>query len=260
MSLARGALVQLQVIHALVLRETRTRFGSNQLGYLWAVLEPLIWVGTFGAMYFFAKRHVPDDMGVVGFLGTGIVTYSLFQSCAARTGEAINGNRALLFYPQVQPLDLILARGALECATFGAVFLVIMGGDAMFRQELPEVDDLLNVIFGLSLAGLLGTSLGLVLCMLGELSGAVQRLRGPVMRPLFWMSGLFFTLEDAPQEARAYLLYNPVLHVVEFVRDGWFTSYRSEAVDPSYVIAWILGLLFLGLLLERVVRRKIALS
>lgn len=260
MSLARGAMVQLQVIHALVLRETRTRFGAHQLGYLWAVLEPLMWVGTFGAMYMFARRRVPDDMGLVSFLVTGIITYSLFQSSAVRTGEAINGNRALLFYPQVHPLDLILARGALELVTFSTVFLVIIGGEAMFQQELPQVDNLLAVLFGLGLAALLGTSLGLVLCMLGELSGAVQRLRGPVMRPLFWISGLFFTLDDTPEEARRYLLYNPVLHVIEFVRDGWFVSYRSEAVDPTYVLAWIIGLLFLGLVLERVVRRKIELS
>ncbi len=260
MSLARGALVQLQVIHALVLRETRTRFGAHQLGYLWAVLEPLMWVGTFGAMYAFAHRKLPNDMGIVGFLGTGIVTFSLFQNAATRAGEAINANRALLFYPQVHPLDLILARGALELSTFGAVFLVIMGGEAMFLRELPQVDDPLAVILGLVMAGLLGSSLGLVLCMLGEIFGVVQRLRGPVMRPLFWISGLFFTLEDTPDEARQYLLYNPMLHVIELVRDGWFASYRSEAVDPTYVLRWILGLLFFGLVLERVVRRKIELS
>lgn len=260
MSLARGALVQWQVVHALVLRETRTRFGAHQLGYLWALLEPLMWVATFGAMYAFAHRKVPGDMSLVGFLGTGIVTYSLFQSCATRAGEAINGNRALLFYPQVHPLDLIYARGVLEAATFGAVFLVIMGGEALYLQQLPAVDDLFVVIMGLLLAALLGTSLGLVLCMLGELSGAVQRLRTPLMRPLFWASGLFFTLADTPVEAQGYLLANPVLHLVEAVRDGWFTTYRSEAASLGYVGAWILGLASLGLALERVVRRRLELS
>jgi capsular polysaccharide transport system permease protein len=260
MSLARGALVQFQVVHALVLRETRTRFGANQLGYLWAVLEPLMWVGTFWATYVLANRKVPADMGVVAFLGTGIVTYSMFQNTAVRSGEAINGNRGLLFYPQVQPLDLIFARGALEIATYCAVFLLIMGGNAMGEQELPRVDDILYVMLGLGLAALLGAGLGLVLCMLGEISNMVQRLRGPLMRPLFWMPGLFFTLEDAPEGARKYLLFNPVLHVVEIVRDGWFPSYDSPSADPGYVAYWILGLVLAGLLLERVVRRRIELS
>jgi capsular polysaccharide transport system permease protein len=166
----------------------------------------------------------------------------------------------LLFYPQVQPLDLIFARGALEVATYGAVFLVIFSADAIARQELPRVDDPLYTLMGLSFSGLLGMGLGLVLCMLSELSNVVDRLRGPLMRPLFWASGLFFTADQIPEEARHYLLLNPVLHVVEMVRDGWSPAYRSEYAEPLYVVAWILALMFFGLLLERVVRRRIALS
>jgi capsular polysaccharide transport system permease protein len=260
MTLARGALMQLQVVHALILRETRTRFGTNQLGYLWALLEPLMWVGTFWALYHFAHRRVPEDMGVVPFLGIGIVTFSLFQGTANRAGEAINGNRALLFYPQVQPIDLVIARFCLEGATWFTVFVILMFGDACLRQEMPQIDDALYTMLGLLLSALLGAGLGLVLCMLGELYSLVERLRGPLMRPLFWASGLFFTANDAPQAAREYLQYNPVLHAVEMVRDGWFASYQSEIADPLYIVQWVLGLGFLGLMLERVVRRRIQLS
>lgn len=260
MSLYRGALVQMQVVHALVLRETRTRFGAHQLGYLWALFEPLMWIGTFTAMYMLAGRRVPHGLTALEFLTTGIVTFAMFQNAASRGGEAINGNRALLFYPQVQPLDLIFARGALEIATYSAVFFTIFAADSVARQQLPRIDDPLYALFGLGLAGLLGVGLGLVLCMLSELSNVVDRLRGPLMRPLFWASGLFFTADQIPPEGRRYLLYNPVLHAVEMVRDGWFPSYRSEYAEPFYVVAWILGLLFFGLLLERVVRRRITLS
>jgi capsular polysaccharide transport system permease protein len=62
MSLARGAFIQLQVVHALVLRETRTKFGEHQLGYLWAVLEPLFWVLTFWGMYVVIGRPVSPGL------------------------------------------------------------------------------------------------------------------------------------------------------------------------------------------------------
>lgn len=260
MSLARGAFVQFQVIRAVVLRETRTRFGDHQLGYLWAVLEPLMWILTFWAMYEITERAPAHGMDTLGFLATGILTYELFDSNVARIGEAINGNRALLFYPQVQPIDLVWARAALETATLVTVFVVVMGGAAMVRGEVPQVDDVLTVMAGLLLASLLGTVLGLTLCMLGVLSKVVERLRSPLMRPLFWVSGLFFTLEDAPAVTREALSYNPVLHVIEMVRDGWFVGYNSPRADPGYVLLYILGLGALGLLLERIVRRRIELS
>src|SRR5690349_10426097 len=126
MSVARGAFIQLQVVHALVLRETRTRLGDHQLGYLCAVLEPLIWVGTFWGLYEVAEHPVPHGMDTLAFLATGVLTYELFAKNVSRIGEAINGNKPLLFYPQVQPIDLVWARAALETATLTAVFVIVM--------------------------------------------------------------------------------------------------------------------------------------
>jgi capsular polysaccharide transport system permease protein len=80
------------------------------------------------------------------------------------------------------------------------------------------------------------------------------------MRPLFWVSGLFFTVEEVPQAAQAALLFNPVLHTVELVREGWFASYESPGASVSYVLYFALAFLTAGLLLERIVRRKIELS
>jgi capsular polysaccharide transport system permease protein len=256
----RGALVQGHVIHALILRETRTRFGTQQLGYLWALLEPMIWIATFAIMYKVADRRVPAGMDVVGFLATGIVTYELFSGTAARVGEAINGNRGLLFYPQVQPLDLAIARSALEAATMITVFILIMMLNALFFPEVPGIDDPLQVALGLLMAAFLGAGLGLTLCTLGVLSNVVERIRGPLMRPLFWFSGLFFILEDVPAQTRSVVLANPVFHCVEIVRSGWFQSYESPSVSGGY--AFVIGLAFMlfGLFVERAVRHRVELS
>jgi capsular polysaccharide transport system permease protein len=261
MTLARGAFIQLQVVHALVLRETRTRFGAHQLGYLWAVLEPLMWIGTFWGLYMVTHRQTPHGLDTVAFLGTGILTYELFNKNVGRVGEAINGNTALLFYPQVQPIDLVWARAALETATIGSVFVLVMAGNLLLRpDEAARVDDLLRTMQGLGCAALLGSALGLTLCMLGQLSNVVERLRGPIMRPMFWISGLFYTFDQAPPQAQPILSYNPVLHCVEMVREGWFDGYDSSQASASYVLGCALALLALGLLLERVVRRRLELT
>ena len=114
---ASAVLGQLEVLHALVLRETRTRFGEHQLGYLWALLEPLLWIGTFWAMYWLLSRSAPDGMELVAFLTTALAPYLLFRHVYSRAATAIGSNRGLLFYPQIQPLDLVWARTVLEFAT-----------------------------------------------------------------------------------------------------------------------------------------------
>lgn len=257
MSTSKALLTQVEVVEALVLRETRTRFGAHQLGYLWAVIEPALWIATFYAMYAIAGREAPVGMDLVSFLLTGLLPFSLFSAVVNQVSQSINGNKALLFYPQVRTLDIVAARTILECVTYASVFLIFIIGHALFVQQWPTIDDALVTIFGFALAAGLGAALGLVFCSLEVLTSAVGRVRGPLLRPLFWCSGLFYTANGLPTNVRDILLYNPMLHVNEIVRDGWFPSYQSRHADAGYAIAWMLCLLVLGLLLERAVRRKI---
>lgn len=254
--LARGALNQLRVVHAVALRETRTRFGAHQLGYLWALLEPVFWILTFSGMFWVLGRLSPHGLAVIPFLATGIIPYELVMKTSDRVSNSIDANRALLFYPQVHTLDLALARGGLEVATCVAVFAAIVGAHGLYVRDL-HVDDVLQVLVGMGLAGLLGLSLGLVLCGASVLSKAVDRIKGPLFRPLFWVSGLFFTADSIPLQIRHVLMWNPILHCVEIVRDGWFNAYRSSGASPAYVLVWIILLGFVGLTLERAVRRRI---
>ena len=252
----RGLVAQAEVVHALVFRETRTRFGAHQLGYLWALLEPALMILTFFILFQVAGRVAPDEMDLFGFIATGVIPYLAFRNGTERVAVAITSNKALLFYPKVQPLDLVLARGALEAATFAGVFILLLGGNALYRQEIA-FDDPLLLIIGFALASLFGTALGLVLCTLGQLSNAVDRARGPLLRPMFWISGLFFTANALPGEVREPLLGNPLMHTIELVRDGWYPNYTAGYASISYVLAWILALSVIGLTLERVVRRRI---
>lgn len=259
MSFARGLVSQGEVVYALVLRETRTRFGQHKLGYVWALLEPVLMILTFWVLFSIAHRAAPYGMDLFSFIGTGIVPYLLFSNCVSRVADAISGNKAMLFYPHVMPLDLVIARCVLESVTYSLVFIVLMGVRALYLQELV-VDDPLLVLIGFALATLFGTTLGLVFCALAQFSNVVDRARSPLLRPFFWLSGIFFTANSLPGGARELMLWNPVLHATEFVRDGWFPSYTAHYAQVAYPMAWILGLGVVGLSLERVVRRRIELT
>jgi capsular polysaccharide transport system permease protein len=254
-----GAFTQLRVIHAVALRETKTRFGQHRAGYLWALVEPIVWIGTFFGLYTIMGRQGPDGMALVPFLTTGILAYQIFAQTVDKVSQSINGNKALLFYPQVQPLDLVFARTLLEAVTYVIVFAVIVGGHALVVQSLA-IHSILETLLGFSLASLLGMSVGLVFCALNVVSATADRVRGPLLRPMFWISGLFFTANALPSQVREVFLWNPVLHCVELVRAGWFPEYHARYASPTYVLAWIIAFAFVGLTLERAVRRKVQLT
>jgi capsular polysaccharide transport system permease protein len=198
----------------------------------------------------------PMGMDMFTFLVTGIVPYTMFANSVNRVAEAINGNKSLLFYPQVSVIDLAISRAFLEFATYVAVFIVLVLSNALVVQEFTIHDPLLLVL-GFMLATLFGAALGLVFCATAQLSNSVDRARGPLLRPFFWVSGIFFVAGSLPEGARYVMLFNPVLHATELCRAGWFESYDTTYVDLPYLCVWILGTGFVGLTLERVVRRKI---
>lgn len=259
MSLLQGWGIQRRVIHAVMMREVRTRFGRNRLGYLWAFVEPIFWVVTFAAVRYMMGARPPAGMDMLSFLATGVITFILFRTTVNHSMASILGNRPLLFYPQVRPLDIALARSLLEGATLAAVFVVLLSANGLYQGQL-RIDDALSVIAGLLLAWLLGVGLGLFCMGLSVYSAAVERIVPIVMRPMLFISGVFFTASELPDDLRAVLLYNPVLHAVELVRDGWFREFHSDHFDLAYVIGWILLFGYLGLLLERFARRRVELT
>ncbi|MGC4063648.1 MAG: hypothetical protein QM784_03180 [Polyangiaceae bacterium] len=98
------------------------------------------------------------------------------------------------------------------------------------------------------------------MCSLSVFSPTFERLLGPSLRPLFWASGLFYAPSTVPPAARELLLYNPMVHVIELVRDGWFERYSPAEIGVTYPLLWIAALLLAGLGLERVARRRIQLT
>jgi tetratricopeptide (TPR) repeat protein len=68
---------QCRVIHALIIRETRTRFGDSTLGYGWALLEPILHILML-SLAFAVLMHGRPPIGTQFFIFyyTGIIRYS----------------------------------------------------------------------------------------------------------------------------------------------------------------------------------------
>jgi capsular polysaccharide transport system permease protein len=255
----RGALTQLHVVHALLLRETKTRFGVNRLGYLWALIEPTILVCMFAAFYSSYGHMTVAGTNVVAFISAGILPFSLFRDTASKCMSGISANSGLLFYPQVRPLDLVIARATLEFVTCVVVMTIVLGGVMLWTGN-TNIVSVLETLGGLALTSALGASFGLLCCGLSVYSSNVEVMLPTILRPLMWFSAVFHSVDTLPSAYRNIMLYNPLVHAIEMVRDGWFPGYNARSIDPWYPITWILVMLFLGLTLERAARRHLELG
>jgi capsular polysaccharide transport system permease protein len=259
MSLLKGLLVQCDVIKALILRETRTRFGSSYLGYLWAFIEPLVWITTFYGIFFFLNRTTPYDTNIVSFITTGLIPFLLFRQITISSINAIEANKALLFYPQVKPLDIIIARALLETSTISVVFIIIMLFNSININNYL-IDNPLNVILTLILTSFLSFSLGLIFAAIGIYTDTIKRIVPPIIRILFFVSGIFYTPNMLPENIKTIIFLNPLVHLVEMLRNGWFIGYKNNDYSILYVLLISLYCCALGLFILHFTKRKLELT
>ena len=76
-------------------------------------------------------------------------------------------------------------------------------------------------------------------------------------RPLFFISGLFFTAEMMPTGVREFLLLNPILHMIEWLRSAFFVEFESRHASVEYALAGALVSAFLGLVMLRGLGKRI---
>lgn len=246
----------MRVTHALILREIKSRFGDQRLGYIWALLEPILFVVILSMLWRFRGMASSSGMGIELFLVTGFVPFFLFRNIMTACTKALGANRQLLTYPQVQLYDIILARLLLEFSTSFINFCIIVAGIYLAGINTVSVDSPLGVLAGFCMLALFGLGLGLGLAALYPIFPSIQPLSEALLgRPLFFTSGTFFSAEMLPDSARSYLLWNPLFQVIEYIRGSFFKGVESPYFDPKYTIGFLIILLFIGMLMQRALHR-----
>ncbi|MFM2317983.1 MAG: hypothetical protein RLZZ215_604 [Pseudomonadota bacterium] len=248
--------VQARVVLAFILRDMRTRFGRSRLGYFWAIFEPLTMILALALIFGLMDRGSPINVDIHLFFFTGIIPWMLFSRGVSMMSNAIESTTALLTYPQVKAVDMIIARIILEFATLFVVSLIYLCF-LYFWGILDRIESILMSIVVLILITLLGAGFGLVGGVIKLYFPGYSSFQGLLMRVLFFVSGAFFVADTLPTVIREWLWYNPVLHLVEWERSVFFYGFESQFYEPMYPLIWILSLGFLGLAGERVTRSKL---
>ena len=248
---------QARVIIALALREVHTIYGGKSLGYLWAILQTAFGVAVFWAVRYFAHAAAPHGMTVLAYLVSGFGIWNIIAQNLAKFMAAIDGNRALLTFPQVTPLDIMLARCLVVTSTQVVSMSVILGCGALFGYTL-HISNLSLLIYAILLASFLGLGVGATLGSLAIYVPALQQIVPMIMRLLFFVSGIFYSVSSFSHRVGDFLMLNPIMQLIEIVRTAMSNGYVSPYADVWYVTQVTVCSLFLGMLLERYVRRKVS--
>jgi capsular polysaccharide transport system permease protein len=253
-----GIRLQFRVIAALIRRETRAHFGERRLGYLWAVIEPALHMVVLGLLFSYVmRRHSPLGGSLMMFMLTGLMTYFLFYKLASYVAGAVSENRSLLNLPPIKPLDVMVARAILETTTYLFVGFILFLWLAMTGHGDAVPSHPIRLAAGIATTICFGFGVGLINAIIRIFVLNWSTIFGFLLSPIFLLSGIWFLPDGVPPPFRGYLLYNPLMHCIMWVRSGYYRSYDPPELDRGYAACVSLLIVAIGLTLLRVMRRKI---
>ncbi len=228
-------------ILALMQREMRTRFSGGSLGYTWAFLTPAGWIAFVVAAFYFLGRLPPIAVSPELFVATGILPYILFRQTITSAMRALLANRMMIYASSVRVADILLAASLMELLNAFIISVLLFGSIILLFDGAFPVDPL-KVCWGLLLAWFLGAGFGRLSAILSRMSDTYGRLVPILLRPMFWLSGIFFTATELPGSSLELFYYSPLFHAIEIIREGFFLGYTSPLSDP--LVPLVFGAVF----------------
>ena len=253
-SFAEAFAVQLRVIGAILMRELHTRYGRENIGYLWLFGEPLM-LGSVIALLHSGQTGHDGEINPIALAVCGYTIFIMFRGIVNRAEGTLHGNAPLLYHRMVSVFDISFARAILEAAGTFMAFTVLLGLIIpMGYASLPVRP--LSLLLGVLYVFLFSFGISNIIIGGTYENRTLERLVHLFTYFMIPLSGAFYQVSWVPQPYRDYLLYNPFPQIFELVRYGQFESATLEFVNLTYINAWILILNLIGLLALRAVKGR----
>lgn len=246
----------LNVMHAVMLRDIRSRYFNHGLGFLIVPLFPVAHAGILLAIYTLMSRQAIFGDDLILFFATGLIPVLTFNYISRFMSVSVIANKGMLAFPAVHLLDIILARSALEFMAivvsilFMLILLIVLGSDPIPRDPA-------NAALALLAVALLAIGVGVIVSVISAVFPLVSLMYALFTAIIYVTSGGPIYLHSFPEEVVYFCSFNPAFHAVEWMRTAYYIGYSDQYLDKTYLVGWGLGSLAVGLVIERVFRPQI---
>ncbi|WP_289027908.1 ABC transporter permease [uncultured Paraglaciecola sp.] len=237
------------VIFALFVREIRTGF-NDKFGISWSVINPVAFI--FILSFVRGRMDGGDSHTIPTFvyMAYGLILIQSFLQTLSASAKSIAKAKTLFAFRQVQPISAVIAASLFELLVkvFVALGIVLI----MYFLGLEiRVDNPLLLMACFMLLWLFSMSIGLIFGVLELYVKEVKKFRELASRPMFFISGVFFSLQDFPKEYWYLMDWNPILHAIELSRYAAYTTYGQSGVSVEYLSLITLSFMFLAMVVYK---------
>ena len=255
-SLVTGWRIQRRVIGALMIRELVTRFGRENIGFLWMMVEPLLFAVLVGIIWRFMKGPEEHGVSIIAFIATGYIPLTFFRHAVQRSIRIFTVNSSLMYHRQIKIPDFVMVRVLIEVIG-GTMAFVFIGTVLVFLGEFPIPADVGAFLAGWMLYCFFTFSLCLIMAPLSEMSEVLEKFVPVVTYIMIPCSGTFNMVSWLTPTLQRAVYYSPFVHAMELLRYGIFGASVNARWDVSVPLSVSFILTLIGLAMCRRIRREL---
>ncbi len=238
------------ILYALILRDLQLKHLGNPFGFTVELVRPTIVIIVH--YYFFAavRSSMPAHIPVESFVIAGFSVWFAFSVTYHAVIDAAKWPAGATLIPGVTRMHLRLARASWSVLLY-LVFCLIAVLPLQLYGNTVRMPDLPLTVLIFLLAGGMGIGFGLVMGRLIQASATAKVPETVLHWAIFVSSGVYISVATMPPVMAKVVLYNPLIHLVEYERHAFDPGYPINFVTLSYPAGFAIGCLLIGLLVMR---------
>jgi len=204
------------------------------LGLLWWILEPVLYVGVFYIIFSLIFKR--GDEAQISSLLTALIVWKWFDSSVRQSSMSIVNNTGLIrqiHIPKVILPFMVVTTSAMKFIIIFMVLIVFListnGAPTAFWISIPLVMFVQLVVC---------LAVGCLLAALVPFLPDIRMIIDNGMTLLFFLSGIFFNINNVSSDLKFYLYLNPMVGLIE--------SYRLVLIENKWPDFNMLFIIFIA--------------
>lgn len=224
-----------------VRRSLVTRYRQTSLGWLWALLQPLISSLIYGIVFSLIVKVDTKPVPYPLFIITDLVFWSYFSRVVLIGSSSVTGNIELLSRIQFprEFLPLAVWVESLVDLVLGLLIIVV----AFLIYHYPITPTALLVIPAFLVESVLALGLAFLLASLTVVVRDLLQIAPLLMQLFIYISPVIYPLANVPENVRALYLFNPLGPIFATVQETLF--YGTFSMGGGLAIAGVVSVIVL---------------
>lgn len=240
----------------LMAQELGSRFRTSRIGVVFVFIEPIALISALLLLRVYFRGRLPDyGTSTAVFYSSGVLPFYVFLRISMRTrGTRYDAAQRL---PGVSSTDLAIASSLAEAALIFSIMVMWFTGMYFYGLDDALPVSPIDCLVPLLLLATLGMGIGLINSAIARRFALWNFVYARLTYGLMFMSGAFYVVDLLPLFIRNVIVWNPLVHGIEWFRLGLYGRYPVHTLDSDYLLGTTGVVLLVGVIAHRATLRTL---